>query len=367
MACSKSKHPLPRRSLTVGTALLASLAVLLGLACSRVVENDQPCRVDRECEGERLCILGECVLHETQCLMDEDCPDGEICEQRRCEDGHCGTDCDCSVDSACLHGRCSPDSIQCYADADCRICQAGFCTGTAETCANDEDCPYAFCVQEDTDGICGARHCVEPRCRTDEDCTEAETICLMGECRAPACYYDYQCNLLELTNGVCSMWRCTEGVCASARDCESYELCIHGFCQTRRCETQSDCPSVSACFPDGFCRVVSCIEDTTACPDGSGCGKTGVCTPLQCRSDADCFPLEVCSDGFCRFSLVGDPSEKRTRSGPMTRRWKTSPTCLMFDFEFVIKTDLVPKKPVTEFSVHGTIWTKGKETRQGIG
>ncbi len=302
MACSKRQCS-PSLLLAWAQLVLfwASLALFSLGACSRTVHDETPCHVDTQCSEAMLCIAGECVHHESQCFVDEDCPEGEFCHERQCRDGFCQTDCDCPVDSICTHAHCTTDSLQCYADSDCRVCQNGTCTGSPNPCTTSDDCPDNLCVRDEHNTTCGARRCIEPQCLSNDDCSEALPLCLEGICRIPACYYDYECYLDETRNRVCSMWTCMDAQCLGSYDCEAYELCLHGFCQTRRCERHADCPLVSACFSDGFCREVPCVTNPDICPEGSACGETGVCTPYQCSNDSQCFPLEQCRDGFCLF------------------------------------------------------------------
>lgn len=103
-----------------------------------------------------------CPSTGTECTANDDCPDGQICQDGDCvvPAPECTTSEDCSNGQVCQDGECVP----CDADADCD--DGLFCTG-AETCV---------------DGACQAG--TEP-CAEGQTCDEANDECTGGAVVSP--------------------------------------------------------------------------------------------------------------------------------------------------------------------------------------
>tara|TARA_B100001059_G_scaffold236334_1_gene286270 strand:- start:12445 stop:18009 length:5565 start_codon:yes stop_codon:yes gene_type:complete len=136
------------------------------------------------------------IIPTTGCLVDSDCPEGQICINGECvpDPGpECTVDADCPKGQVCIDGVCVPeddviepppdddpddddddddDDDECKIDDDCpegQVCVKGKCV---VPCSLDKDCPEGYvCV----DGIC------KLACKIDEDCPDGQ-ICVDGVC-----------------------------------------------------------------------------------------------------------------------------------------------------------------------------------------
>lgn len=95
------------------------------------------------------------------CENDEDCKEGQICEDGKCKgDSSCEDDSDCDADEVCLENKCEEEEEEeetCEEDADCAAGQA--CIGDEcedVDCLDDEDC---------ADG----ESCEDYECEDDDD------------------------------------------------------------------------------------------------------------------------------------------------------------------------------------------------------
>jgi len=144
--------------------------------------GDVECAPCPEATGGR-CVEGACVTAFTgECVLDEDCADGELCEL---------------VEGS---ATCVDDPNECYEDGDCpagHLCRDWlgegilFCRHSDSACASDGECDYNhFCEDPDGDTIF---ECVDrsPLCRVghdSQDCPSGES-CVdddgdgRGECR----------------------------------------------------------------------------------------------------------------------------------------------------------------------------------------
>ncbi len=120
----------------------------------------------------------EVVEDEPGCLIDADCPDGQICdpELADCRAG-CRAPADCPRWTTCRATVCEP--VPCAIDADCgngARCNNTQCEDVGEApCEGDEDCGYRW--------LCGEGGlCVEPGCFENADCP-ADQWCRDGVCQ----------------------------------------------------------------------------------------------------------------------------------------------------------------------------------------
>jgi hypothetical protein len=240
---------------------------LVAPGCGADEPKGKACSLDAACDGERICVEGECQAEwgsdaevdggdvdgggcyvpegddAAGTCVREDCS-GDVCETVACELGcedweqqsrcSCTTpDCSSSADCdsyACTSGTCGP----CETDADCG--EEDFCAADGKCvsdrpCSQDADCPAR---QECNDeGVCEDRE----ECVVDDDCEGDQEQCLNGRCTyAPECESDSDCS-----DGMeCIGERCYEAVCRGADDCEGDKVCNAGEC--------IEPPTAESCF-----------------------------------------------------------------------------------------------------------------------
>ncbi|UCD03613.1 MAG: DUF4382 domain-containing protein [Candidatus Woesearchaeota archaeon] len=80
--------------------------------------EEEECTVDEDCEGDKICVNGEC--EEPECINDTDCAELEICEAGECEEVECKVDEDCETNQICLEYNCvDSQEPECVNDTDC--------------------------------------------------------------------------------------------------------------------------------------------------------------------------------------------------------------------------------------------------------
>jgi len=139
------------------------------------------CAVDDNCSKDEICNEHKCVKQE--CTKDADCDSGKVCKDRRCADKEekqdCSSDSDCGTNEKCESGKCVEKKYPCKDDGDCykdEICKAGYCTKMQSECVTDRDCSDNKKCQE---GVCVG-------CVTDSDCG-ASMLCKNGQCEKQDC------------------------------------------------------------------------------------------------------------------------------------------------------------------------------------
>jgi hypothetical protein len=154
--------------------------------------------------------------------------------------------------------------VECQRDADCpdktQSCESGRCqricsTGACPGCAN---CLVRLEADGDRSRLCAGLVAVPPLvqvCRTDDECPEAEPLCVIFDDRA-ACLGD-SC-----------------GTCVIAA----------GACNAPECAVDGDCPDLKESCQGGECRPV--------CP-GDACGDCPICAV---RFEADGDRTQICAD-----------------------------------------------------------------------
>ena len=171
------------------------------------------------------------AVAEREYAEDEDCPDGE-----RCEDVGDG-------------GFCQPP--RCESDAECNYqwsCESIGCVQWA-FCENDDDCG-------DLGLSCVNRQCINVGgCKFDDDCPPNQD-CILGLCFAVPpleCQFD--------------------------ADCLESEVCRNSFCEpSMSCTITADCPAPLVCSTDQVCILpVECTEDEHCTPPGT-CDERNQCS-----------------------------------------------------------------------------------------
>jgi len=80
--------------------------------------EEEECTVDDDCEGNKICINGEC--EEPECINDTDCAELEICTSGECEEVECKANEDCESNQVCIEYECADvPEPECINDTDC--------------------------------------------------------------------------------------------------------------------------------------------------------------------------------------------------------------------------------------------------------
>jgi len=224
-------------------------------------------------ESETSCLSCHVPLSECdplpECETDDDCADGEVCEEEVCVVAPgCETDDDCADGEVCEEEVCVPSVGQ-------------PCSETSD-CAEGEVCEEGECV-------------VAPGCETDDDCAEGE-VCEEGECVvAPGCETDDDCAEGE----VCEEEVCVPSVgqeCSETSDCAEGEVCEEGVCVAPGCETAADCDDADLCTTDE-CTAGECVNTDVDCLDDVCDPADGEC--VECLIADDCEDDETCTLNMC--------------------------------------------------------------------
>ncbi len=176
-----------------------------GTCCSNQV--CYRCCSSNDCSGNVLCCNNYCNFQEVPCCSNGDCPSElPICLKA----------------SGTGRDRC----VQCLSDNDCSggtVCDQP--TGTClARCGPGNSCPLDFVCEQ---GLCFPDPDAPTRCTTTEDCP-GQLLCLDGICNYIECETNVDCP---------EDYVCAGGICQSAVFCETDEDCSFDFtCVDGRCE-----------------------------------------------------------------------------------------------------------------------------------
>ncbi|RME44828.1 MAG: hypothetical protein D6795_17370 [Deltaproteobacteria bacterium] len=102
----------------------------------RIYPETTGTQINQRFTGEfdaKIAAIGRCA-EQPECTVDDDCADGEICEENRCVTAECTVDDDCADGEICDAGRCIPDGGGTTAPAE-TVETVESSTGGAETTA----------------------------------------------------------------------------------------------------------------------------------------------------------------------------------------------------------------------------------------
>ncbi len=237
---------------------------------SAVSDGGAACTTD-SCKGGAKPVCDPASHQCVDCLVDGECPSGEICDNKSCVPG-------CSAQKGCPDGggACDPNTkmcVRCASDGDCKTqmdprCDTG--SGTCVPCLpTNDNCPQGFFCEQTN----GAFSCKQG-CEKDQDCVANSD----GGMQRLAC-----CNHV-CTDAFVDGKNC--GGCGT--DCGKESCCL-GICS----DTTSDLGNCGACGNACFGQNASWTCAMSKCAI-TGCNM----------GFADCN--KMAADG-CEASLKTDP------------------------------------------------------------
>jgi len=286
-------------------------------------------------ECDACLFIGTCVAASDLCFADEHCARGEFCDfanaggARPCFDENGDGQCDDANDFVAPQGVCRPLQTGCSVNEDCpegQICEAAEdCVCTTE-CRDDGNggCLPCACDPATGTGVCvedpNLNPCASVRCAAGTSCValpDGTAQCVEDDNR---CFSDMECaagqtcnnNEVCLTPPGCERGQDCPAVCAgfcvdAERTCRFDEDCERGeFCLTDRPGNDCfapDCANRPAPAPEGVCRPRETDPCLAAlCAPGTTCEVErgeAICraTIGECRSNTDCPNGSVCNAG----------------------------------------------------------------------
>jgi hypothetical protein len=312
-------------------ALVFVLVPFLSLGCA----NSHLCEAgdQQECicidghSGSKVCLDGGDSWSECECPCQADCGN------RECGlDPVCGVSCGSCVfkDHICVNGKCGLTNCNTSADCErigtvCLVCVDNVCVEPPPVCQRqDHCCPGYFCnfgICVDgydgcmSDADCGDPdfpHCIDgdcfPECLNDDDCRQADDICVNNHCVAPpgdgqpgdpcplngfnadedTCAAEFTC-----LGKQDSSWG---GSCPGGQDSECIVYnsnwnpeCVEGICGASFC--------ADPCVDDSCAQEFEPMEF-----DGHGC----MCVPEISSDCSDPIDNIGCDEGYrCMFYFYG--------------------------------------------------------------
>ncbi|AKU91600.1 matrixin family metalloprotease [Vulgatibacter incomptus] len=248
---------------------------------------------------------GICALYPSwceSCVVDEDCPSGQVCKDGTCETPSCKNHDDCAPGMFCSVDTCVPGCRTHLECGDGEFCQDGVCSPLqsrctiCSTCTQDSDCGPGnayLCLDMDGTGVgsCTKTCTTDAGCDGDSRCWALQNgpgvihLCATPDVRAEfLCPPDYVC--ADSDGPSCpGLWRtCGAGAdgCGGLSD-----YCVSNGSSARcscTCRADADCGEGAYCLADP-------ATGTPACYPGS---VTALC------GDTRCAPGHVCVDGACQ-------------------------------------------------------------------
>ena len=284
-----------------GFALTAALFVTAsGCTCAQPGVN---CSTEADCTNPSAMKCDTDRMMCVECVVDEHCADGFVCNGGLCEAGCREDDARC-VQSVCKAGV---GCVQCVTDAQCPagftcsgdVCKMG-CSADHPSCPNGLQCDTTRgqCVECLSNAQCpnaplttcdtATGTCVQ--CTDSAQCGGSTPVCDPATHTCVGCVGNSDCN-----GGVCHMGQCVQ--CLSDAQCGG---------TTPRCNTTTNTcvpclPGATDNCPAGqYCRADNTCEQ--GCRTGTDC-PSGVCLPNHscqaCTADAQCAAGNICNNGTC--------------------------------------------------------------------
>jgi hypothetical protein len=245
-------------------------------------------------EGENKCSCPEDCLEPGECIMDQDCDDGNVCTKDTCEMGKCIHDFDPVCTLACFSNEGCPDGSYCrFADGLCPgiigfVPQSGVCVPIPEGC---------FAVYKPVCGCDGVTYGNECEMQAQQ-----QSMAYEGECENPCIgeggkYFGDNADDNQCCQGLTPVFDCiAEEVCTADGICESMCACPNCYCMVctacgngicgageNWCNCEADCPKPGAEQVCGGIMGIPCPADSYCkFPDGhcQWADDLGICTKL---------------------------------------------------------------------------------------
>lgn len=304
----------------------------------KVCDDNDPCTYD-SCIDSMGCVFTEIPNCKGECEINEDCEDGLMCSEDKCQNAKCvheAISCDdfdpCTFDQ-CIEGIGCMNKLdknipgcECAADEDCadgnwctnEKCIGGECVYSIQTCDDLDPCTDDLCDPSSGQCLYTPNNLCTGECEKDDDC------------KLSVCISKAECDQLTKT---CIYHPSENGTsCDDKNACTENDVCNDGKCQGTiiSCDdndlcTLDSCDSVKGCLhapktcddndpsTKDFCEPMTgeCKHEFVQCDDGNPCttdsmGPDGcVFTPKECKDDNPCT-VDTCNTitGQCEFKAV---------------------------------------------------------------
>lgn len=315
--------------------------------------------------GGILLALSPPLLAQADCILDEECSDGDFCNgMERCIGGACasGDPIPCDDADPCTRDFCIPSAGCAHADelcpADCSALADGTRCSDGTVCTVGDTCSGGVCVPGPP-----------PTCPDADECTSAACDPVLGcvyteEFVSPPCVPSCSGTVADFTpcpgdNNLCTLDACLPSVdffrdqcvvglrlsrqCADGNLCNGQEWCspVVG-CQagpSLQCDDGDPCNGTETCDPGAGCQPGLPLPDGTSCNDGLDCTVADRCTgaacggtpltPLDC-SDGDPLTEDECREGFgclnCQALEIGRLKVRLGEAGERRARMRARGT-----------------------------------------
>ncbi len=319
----------------VCTAGVCEYTVVAG-AC----DDGDLCTENDTCSGDA-CIGTpvDCSGLDDQCNAGVCNPATGVCEPTPAnESGTCDDDNACTDNDACASGVCTgtaiPGCIPCITTVECDdgnpcttdTCPAGACVFTDNTLPCDDS---DACTTQDT---CAGGACVggpPPNCDDLNPCTDDWCDSLLG-CQnvgnTDPCNDGNPCTENDICGGGTCAGTYIEDceLCSLDSQCDDANVCTDDFCDVDgtcgHTNNTIPCNDNDRCTLNDVCSGGSCVGTPKDCSALDDDCNVGVCLPASgvcyasptnegggCDDGLPCTTNDVCSNGVCEGTLVGDP------------------------------------------------------------
>ncbi len=248
--------------------------------------------------------LGTDSVVVTDCLLNIDCDDSNLCTTDTCVGGFC---------------QIANNLLACDDGLFCTtgdVCSGGVCGGTGAACSLPLRCSESLdaCV-----ACLSAAHCDDGNVCTEDVCNAT------GSCVNPnnfvSCDDGNFCTVTDVCSGgscvgsgdtcpglICDepTDRCVE--CLIAADCDDANPCTDDTCVSNVCVRT---PNSVVCDDGLFCTAFDTCSGGACMGGGATCGASLVCNEsvdvcVQCIVDADCDDDNICTTDTCLFGSCGN-------------------------------------------------------------
>gem|GEM_PF-2124096 len=306
----------------IGNVCLCLWVLSYAVGCPEEKKKDE-CLISSDCKGDdTFCKAGKCVpLGDVgaACTGDTDCLLRSKQSNRalNCQAGKCTEKCETNFDCNAATQICDRSIGKCIAkDPDAGEINTEQAPGVKE----GEDCtaPTARCEQglsciQQAEGKNRKKICWKP-CAKNSECA-AGKVCAAGHCVPSAetcsfnsggtlddpCWPGLDCRREAVVEGTCYL------PCSQDTDCPTGVSCTEVEPNKKYCKAKGKLAG-----PNEACGKIN--NENVGCVDGYGCipksagSSDSVCTK-KCTQASDCQDPRFCSGGFCVLGNVGEAKE----------------------------------------------------------